>query len=72
VTAGENRGSVLGHDFVVLGLSAAAFSRGAVPLLASARLPGASASGATRLALAAWVTRSGDLLPIQATGGWLP
>ena len=72
VTAGENRGSVLGHDFAVLGLSEAAFSSGAAPLRADARLPGAAAAGARRLALAAWVTRSGDIVPIQATGGWLP
>ena len=25
-----------------------------------------------RLALAVWVTQAGKLIPIQATGGWLP
>jgi hypothetical protein len=72
VTAGENQGRMLGHDFVVLGLSAAPFAGSGAPLQAAARLPGASVPGAGRLALAAWVTRAGELAPLQAAGGWLP
>jgi len=74
VTGGENRGSTLAHEFVVVEL-------GATPLLpdAQGRIQGgrlgqkwAVPEGARRVALAAWVTRGNDLAPVQAAGGWLP
>jgi hypothetical protein len=72
VTAGENRGSTLAHEFVALGL-------GDHPLgaadggMQSAEfvLPPASVPNALRRAFAVWVTRRDQLIPIQATGGWL-
>jgi len=72
VTAGENRGSTLAHEFVVLGLAdhglrSSAGETGEAEL----PLPAPAVPGARRLAIAAWVTRRGDLAPLQATGGWL-
>lgn len=64
VTAGENRGETLRHEFVALGLVTGAPGRDlalAVPKVA----------GVPRHALAVWVTRRGSLVPVQATGGWL-
>ena len=64
VTAGENRGATLRHEFVALALASAPLGRDlplAVPKIA----------GVTRHALAVWVTRRGEMTPLQATGGWL-
>jgi hypothetical protein len=72
VKGGENAGRHLNHDF-------AAFSLITHPLASQTNgLQGkfiidADPKGITgRLALAVWVTRSGHLEPLQATGGWLP
>jgi hypothetical protein len=74
VTAGENDGRTLRHEFVVLGLSEMRLSADSPggALLATLPIPKPIADGATRRALAAWVVRRGDLVPLQATGGWLP
>jgi hypothetical protein len=71
VKAGENRGRRLHHDFAVLTLIAA-------PLInTNHQAHGEFALGAQRnsegqnLALAVWVTETGQLEPLQATGGWL-
>jgi hypothetical protein len=64
VTAGENSGEALHHEFIALVLAQAALGHDfplAVPKV----------SGVTRHALAVWVTRRGELAPLQATGGWL-
>lgn len=69
VTAGENAGRKLIHDFVVLGLTNETMKSGAKEL----RLPSTTTSTAEpRLAIAAWVTQAGQIEPIQAVGGWLP
>jgi hypothetical protein len=72
VTAGENSGRHLKHDFAVLSLitrSLAAGTNGcAGAFIIDNHPPGISG----RLALAVWVTRGGHLSPLQATGGWLP
>jgi hypothetical protein len=73
VTGGENKGSTLDHEFVVLGLTHLALAppeRSAVQQ-ASVALPRLVASEGSRRALAAWVTLKGELEPLQATGGWL-
>jgi hypothetical protein len=71
VRAGENSGRNLQHDFVVLELQSAAMKSDSGP--ERARLTtSASAKSAGRKAIAAWVTGSGKLAPVQATGGWLP
>lgn len=64
VTAGENRGENLHHEFVALSLAHG--STGSAIALPRAKIP-----GVTRYALAVWVTRPGDLASVQATGGWL-
>jgi len=70
VTAGENRGRKLVHDFVVLGLTNEGMKSGVKEL----RLPADSSKQAagSRSAVAAWVTATGEIEPIQAVGGWLP
>jgi hypothetical protein len=69
VTAGENNGRKLVHDFVVLGLTNEGMKSGVKEL----RLPAASAQqpANSRSALAGWVTQAGQIEPIQAVGGWL-
>jgi hypothetical protein len=70
VTAGENSGRKLVHDFVVLGLTNEGMKSGTKEM----KLPAASALQAanSRSAIAAWITLAGQLEPIQAVGGWLP
>lgn len=75
VTAGENSGRHLDHDFVALSLITRPLTAGAA---GNAVYQGTfiiddhpkNITG--RLALAVWVTHSGQLQPLQATGGWLP
>jgi hypothetical protein len=69
VTAGENSGRKLVHDFVVLGLTNEGMKSGMKEL----RLPVESLKPAanSRSAIAAWVTQAGQIEPIQAVGGWL-
>jgi hypothetical protein len=69
VTAGENNGRKLMHDFVVLGLTNEGMKSGTKEL----RLPVDSSKqiANSRSALAAWVTQAGQIEPIQAVGGWL-
>lgn len=64
VTAGENRGETLHHEFIALALAQAPLGRD-LPLVVP------KISGVPRHALAVWVTRRGELVPLQATGGWL-
>jgi hypothetical protein len=70
VTAGENNGRQLVHDFVVLGLIHEGMKSGTKEL----PLPADSSKqvAGSRNAIAAWVTQAGQLEPIQAVGGWLP
>jgi len=70
VTAGENSGKKLSHDFVVLGLTNETMKAGAKELRAP--VPTIKSTVDPRTAIAAWVTASGQLEPIQAVGGWLP
>jgi hypothetical protein len=64
VTAGENKGCDLYHDFVVLSMVSGQLVKGKVELEDPNRSLRAEA-------IAAWVTTSGQLEPIQAVGGWL-
>ena len=72
VTAGENRGETLRHQFAALALQTHPF-----PPLSGERLrtefmlPQPDITGAPRRAIAVWVTRQGELDSLQATGGWL-
>lgn len=67
VKAGENEGRTLHHEFVALALAAAPLRDGAAEL----KLPRKTEPGVARQALAVWITRRGDLTPVQATGGWV-
>ena len=67
VRAGENGGRTLRHEFVVLALKSARFTDGGVEV----NLPKSTDKAVARQALAVWVTRRGELVPLQATGGWL-
>ena len=70
VTAGENRGRKLSHDFVALGLISETMKAGEQEL----RLPSDSSKLGpnSRSAVAAWVTQVRQIEPLQAVGGWLP
>ncbi len=66
VSSGENRGETLRHEFIALVVARGTPGRDlalalAVPVVA----------GVPRHALAVWVTRRGELAPVQAAGGWL-
>ncbi len=71
VKAGENRGRQLNHDFAVVNLlqigmtTSNGVARGKF-ILDPARF----VTGKTS-ALTVWVTRAGELEPLQTTGGWL-
>lgn len=71
VKAGENRGRKLPHDFVVLSLLSSLMSREGDSWQGGLNLATKPDIAAENLALAVWVTESGRLEPIQATGGWL-
>jgi hypothetical protein len=73
VRRGENAGRTLRHEFLVLGLTEGVLERppeGGHPTL-TLELP---VTGETpdRRSVAVWVTSVDGLVPIQATGGWLP
>lgn len=71
VRAGENSGRNLEHDFVVLNLQSVALKSEAGEAKARLTISANVESGARR-AVAAWVSRRGQLAAVQATGGWLP
>ena len=69
VARGENAGRKLTHDFVALTHRYSVLEGS--PLRAEFKLA-EDGSEAYQRAIAAWVSVSGDPIPIQATGGWLP
>lgn len=64
VTGGENSGETLRHEFIALALARAPAGR-------ELHLSVPKVAGVPRHALAVWVTRRGQLVPLQATGGWI-
>jgi hypothetical protein len=66
VTAGENDGRTLAHQFIALNLVRADLSESGDSFGADLSYPIDRAD-----ALAVWITRSGSLTPIQAAGGLL-
>jgi hypothetical protein len=66
IAAGENSGRNLEHEFVVLNLQDILLQKGG----ASLTIP-PPPDNISRKAVAVWVTRRGELAPLQATGGWL-
>jgi hypothetical protein len=71
VTRGENQGETLPQEFVALALADHALAPEGLVHRAEFPLPQPAVAGAVRRAIAVWVTRRGDLTPLQATGGWL-
>jgi len=72
VRAGENSGRNLRHDFVVLSLAHEKFGPERSQEVQVPSSKSDSAVSGNRMAVAAWVTNTGDITPIQAVGGWLP
>lgn len=70
VKRGENHGRVLAHDFVVLGHKQIRMNQDGDSYTVSSSLPSLKVA-ADKLAVVAWVNKSKDLTPIQATGGWI-
>jgi len=68
IGGGENHGRTLPQDFSVINHQTLSSGNGTW----SAGLQVPEAAPGTRLALAAWVSRTGDQKPLQATGGWIP
>lgn len=72
VRAGENRGRELRHDFVVIDARHVPMNVDGDAHSGEIAFPPAPDAGPLPAALAVWVTRPGELAPLQATGGWLP
>ena len=72
VKAGENRGRVLPHDFVVIAFASATSTKTNGSYEAVLALNSNPKVSPKRLAVAAWVTPVRSLTPLQAVGGWLP
>jgi hypothetical protein len=72
VTAGENSGRLLKHDFAALSLITRPLAGQTNELQGSFIIDNHPKGITGRLALAVWVTPGGHLQPLQATGGWLP
>jgi len=67
VMAGENVGSTLTHEFVVLALAESTLADSTATLT----LPAPSVTGAPRSAVVAWITQGSSPRPLQSVGGWL-
>ena len=72
VKAGENSGRHLNHDFAALALVKQPLAGKGSEFQGDFTLDTNPKAVNGRLALAVWVTRTGELEPLQATGGWLP
>jgi len=72
VKAGENEGHHLNHDFAPLNLMKESMADKGGEFQGNFPLDTNLKETAGRLALAVWVTRAGELEPVQAVGGWLP
>jgi len=71
VTAGENRGRELPHDFVMLGLETVNLKLRDGYYETETALP-TSHITAPSYGIVAWVSKHGRQAPLQATGGWMP
>jgi hypothetical protein len=72
VTAGENSGRHLKHDFAALSLVTHPLAAGTNGFEGTFLIDEHPKGITGRFALAVWITHSGHLEPLQATGGWLP
>jgi hypothetical protein len=72
VKAGENSGRALTHEFVVLAMQSTGLRAETPEACGAVIVRSTDVMEVTpRRALAVWVTRRGELTPIQATGGWI-
>lgn len=71
VTAGENSGRHLNHDFAALSLITRPLSNQTNGFQGTFIIDDHPKGITGRLALAVWVAPSGQLPPLQAAGGWL-
>jgi len=71
VSAGENSGRHLNHDFAALSLITRPLALQTNGFQGKFIIDPQPKGISGRLALAIWVTREGQLAPLQATGGWL-
>ena len=71
VKAGENRGRMLEHDFVVLALAKSTSSKDGDSFQGELSLTINLPVAPKHLGFAAWATSSKSLQPLQAVGGWL-
>ena len=71
VKAGENRGHLLTHDFVVLTFAKASLARSGDVAQGEFVFSKQRSVAKSDLALAVWIMAAGRLEPLQATGGWL-
>jgi len=71
VQAGENRGRQLQHDFAVVNLSEIDLTHSSGAARGSFILSAPKFKAGKTSALTVWVTRAGEMEPVQATGGWL-
>lgn len=69
VTRGENRGRELQHEFVAVSPPQSATMQD--NSTAQIALPLPALTGVASYALAVWITRAGELMPLQTTGGML-
>ena len=70
VTAGENRGETLRHDFVALDLRKVSFQKRGDSYVASMQLASPERRGAGQsLSAAFWISSTSSLAPIQSVGG---
>ena len=71
VTAGENQGRQLEHDFVVLTLAHASLTHEDGTIKGTFNLDAPRKGLPSSHAVGVWITHAGELEPLQATGGWL-
>ena len=71
VKAGENRGRLLNHDFVVLTFLKASLVRSGDVAQGTFIFNKQQSPAESDLALGVWITPAGRFEPLQATGGWL-
>jgi hypothetical protein len=69
VQAGENQGSTLTHDFVVLAVDQRMMSKDKDSYAAEIEIKPSVAGVTAQQSVAFWVTEGNELMPIQAVGG---
>ncbi len=69
--AGENRGRNLHHEFAALDLVSIGMTTSHGVAHGKFILDTSRYVSEKTLGLAVWITRPGELTPLQATGGWL-